>query len=187
MTNMDKRLQITDSPREVVSGVVAETPLVTVAWRALRTEYQRRSDERMRAESEAKQVQNALVNIAEEVHRLRRVVRLVLPDLEKAEKDSHAQQLLSIAARLEETLASLDVTIVAPEDEPYTAELMELLDNIAQQPEQEAHEPRVAEVITPAVMYRGAVLRMGKAVIAVPIRPDAASAVETEEGEQKDG
>lgn len=45
---------------------------------------------------------------------------------------------------------------------------MELLDNIAQQPEPQLAFPYVAEVLKPAIIYRGALLRMGKAIIAIP-------------------
>ena len=47
---------------------------------------------------------------------------------------------------------------------------MELLENTAQQPRTDLSEPSIAEVIQPAVLRHGDLLRMGKAVIAVPVK-----------------
>lgn len=167
---MDDRLKITDALREVPPGIVAETPLVTLAWRALRAEHQRRAEERKRDNAEVQQLLETLAVIAEVVYRLRGVVRSSVPILEQTGGQNDARQLAAIADQIEEALAAADVTIVAPEGERYTAERMELLDNVAQRPEPETLEPRVAEVITPAILYRSTLLRAGKAVIAVPLK-----------------
>ena len=76
--------------------------------------------------------------------------------------------MLALAQRLIETLGRAGVQIVAPEGQPYTTELMDLLDNTAQRPDPQTKTPHVFEVVTPAVTYRGELLRMGRAVIAVP-------------------
>lgn len=156
-------LQVNDQPRAIVAGALAETPLVTMAWRALRAEHQRRAEERQRGEREANRVAEALASVAEEAHRLRRMAQ------SNSGGASHAEQLLAIAGRIESALADVELKIIAPEGEPFAGELMELLENIAQQPDPEAREPRVAEVIAPTIIYRGAMLRMGKAIIAVPV------------------
>ena len=153
---MDKRLQVTDGPREVASGVRAETPLVTIAWRALRAEHQQRADERRRIEKEAQQIQEVLATVAVEVHRLQRGA-------------VDAQQLAPIAERITEALAMGGVSVIAPEGEPFTPDLMELLENVAQRPLPGVDEPRVGEVITPAVLCRGGLVRRGKAVIEIPV------------------
>jgi hypothetical protein len=160
---MNPFLQVTDQPRAVVAGVTAETPLVTMAWRALRAEHQRRAEERQRGERETRRVAEALASVAEEAHRLRRTAQ------SGSSAAGHAEQLLAIAGRIESALASVELKIIAPEGEPFAGALMELIENIAQQPDPEAREPRVAEVIAPTVTYRGAMLRMGKAIIAVPV------------------
>jgi hypothetical protein len=143
-------------------------PLLTIAWRALRAEYQHRADERRQSADEARRGQDALRAMAEEVYRLRRLAQSTPPAVDAAGTHGLAQPFLAVAQRLEEVLASVDVVIVAPEGVPFTAELMELFDNVAQRQEPVVDAPRLAEVITPAVTYRGAVLQMGKAVIAVP-------------------
>ncbi|MGE0129088.1 MAG: nucleotide exchange factor GrpE [Blastocatellales bacterium] len=157
---MDSLLEVTDQPRAVAAGAMAETPLVTMAWRALRAEHQRRAEERQREHRDAGRVAEAMASVAEEAHRLRRMAQ--------ASSVSQAEQILATANRIESALAGVELKIIAPEGEPFDGELMELLENIAQQPDPEAREPRVAEVITPTIIYRGAMLRMGKAIIAVP-------------------
>ncbi len=165
-------LQVNDQPRAIAAGTSAETPLVTMAWRALRAEHQRRAEERQRGEREANRVAEALASVAEEAHRLRRMAQ--------ASPGGHAEQLLAIAGRIESALADAGLKIIAPEGEPFAGELMELLENIAQQPDPEAREPRVAEVIAPTIIYRGAMLRMGKAIIAVPVATGDGGSVEAD-------
>lgn len=165
---MDESLRVNDTLREGELGGLAETPLVTIAWRALRAQLLRRADERRSDEAEAKLIRDALANIAEEAHRLRCAIRLARNSLDEAGLQTLAQQLLAIADRTGEALVNVGVATLDPEGQPFTSTLMELFHNIAQQPVPGAGGPRVAEVITPAVTFRGTVLRMGRAVIAVP-------------------
>jgi molecular chaperone GrpE (heat shock protein) len=174
---MDVRFQVTDAPRETVSTPFAETPLVTLAWRALRAEHQRRADDRQRADAETRQTREALINFAEETYRLRRAARLRATGASNQRADG--EPLLAIADRLEIALAKAGLTIIAPEGEPYTSELMELLENVAQQPTAAITEPSIAEVIAPAILYHGGLARMGKVVIAIPA--DAAPQANTED------
>jgi hypothetical protein len=164
MIDMDSRFELTDTRRETPPGLTADTPLTAIAWRIMRAEYQRRAEERKQSDSEARRMRHSLADIAEQAYRLRRIASA----LGQEEDHSLARQLLAITGRLEESLAEVDITIVAPEGEPFIPALMELFDNIAQQTDPEAFEPRIAEVVAPAITCRGAVLRMGKAVIAVP-------------------
>jgi predicted amidohydrolase YtcJ len=150
---MDKRLILEDSPRPVPPGTSAETPLVTVAWRALRAEHQRRAEQSRQAAEERDGLLRALAAVAAVAHRLRHAT---------------PEQLPAALARLQEALAQAGIVLVAPEGEPFQGELTELLENVAQRPQPGLTGPRVAEVLAPAVLYRGGVLRMGKAVIAVP-------------------
>lgn len=169
---MDPRWQLTDAPREPVSGVTAETPLVTIAWRVLRAEHKRRAEDRHAHEAEARRAQETLAKIAEQVHRLRQVVRALLAAPGESPQANQAQQLATIAERLDEALREADVAVIAPEGAPFTAELMDLFENIAQQPAAGLAEPCVAEVIKPAITHHGTLLRMGKAVIAIPLHAE---------------
>ena len=182
---MDERLKITDSPRAVAAGVTAETPPVTLAWRALRAEYRHRVEEHRRRETEARLVRDTLASVAEEAYRLRRVVEREpsTPD----DKVAQTRQLLVLARRLIEILEHAGVQIVAPEGEPYTTELMNVLDNTAQRPDAQTKTPRVFEVVTPAITYCGELLRMGRAVIAVPAGDVEVVAEKESEGPAENG
>ena len=156
---MDPVLEVTDAPRPLPAGVDADAPPVVLAWRALAAEHRRRADERERRERDDARVRDALAAVAEQVHRLRRLA---------AGGSEHAAAVGAIAVRLEEALAGADVDVFAPEGEPYVGSLVDLFESVAQRPGPSADGPRVAEVIAPAVMVRGVLVRTGKAVIAVP-------------------
>jgi molecular chaperone GrpE (heat shock protein) len=176
---IDKRLEVTDAPREVAPGLTTQTPLVAIMWRVLRADYQRRTREKQQGEAEAKHAGNSLAALADGVHRLRSTIRSVQTALDAVGKRAEAQQLFSISQQLEDALSDLDITIIAPEGEPFTADLMELLDNIAQQPTPGVEGPRVIEIVKPAIKRRGSLLRMGKAIIAIPAKRVEAAEVET--------
>jgi len=72
------------------------------------------------------------------------------------------------AQRLEDALAGVGAQMVSLEGEEYSPELMDVLENIAQRPDHDAVHPRIAEVILPAILWRGEILRMGKVVIGLP-------------------
>jgi hypothetical protein len=162
---MDPRFEVQQTPRPVPRGLDSETPLLTLAWRALHGEHQERAELRERQARQMKRVEEVLIAVAEEVYALRRLAR--------TGKDGTPQPLLAMANRLEQVLAKLDVDVVAPEGEAYTSGLMELLESTAQHAQADLKEPRVLEVITPAVLQCGALLRMGKAVIGVPVSDPA--------------
>ena len=178
---MDKRLIVADERRILVGGITSDTPLVTLAWRAMRTEHQRRSEERRQTDHDLKKMREALAVIAQEVFRLRRSV--AGSQAHQCNKENGENQVVTVVERIEEALAAAGVEIVAPAGQPYTPELRELLDNIAQRPEPDLSELRIAEVLTPAITYRGKVLKMGKAVIAVPAQ--GSGSVNAEGIEQK--
>jgi hypothetical protein len=160
----DYRLEVKADARDVPPGVRAETPLVTLAWRAARTEHQNRLETERTREAQERLQQESLLVAAEETFRIRRTGRALL----ETGRGAEGQTLLAAAERLEAALARSGITILAPEGEAYTGERMDLLDSVAQKPDEAVEEPRIAEVIAPAVMLRGGLLRAGKAVIAVP-------------------
>jgi hypothetical protein len=172
MNKMNPRLQVNDSPRAGVPAGLDGIPLITIAWRALRADHLRRADERRNIEDEIRAALETLADVAEESYRLRCSIhgKTNIPN-----NDNYSQQILNVAGRLEQMLAKAQVIIVTSEGQPYTADMMELLDNIAQRPESDAQEMRVVEVITPAVLYRSALLRRGKAVISIPAGNDQAA------------
>jgi hypothetical protein len=108
---------------------------------------------------------DTLAVVAEETHRLRLLARRVPASPMEAATTS---PVAAVAQRVEEALAAVGLTIVAPEGEPFTDEWMDVFENIAQTQDPSIDGAKVAEVVAPAVMYRGDLLRRGKAIVAVP-------------------
>ena len=141
---MHGRFAVAEAPRVVPSGTASDVPLVTLAWRALRADHLHRAEERRRAETETRRLLDALADVAEQAHRLGQL------------------------ARVADILQRGGLTVLAPVGERFDDEWMDLFDNVAQREDASIEAPTVAEVIVPAVVYDGGVLRRGKAVIALP-------------------
>jgi hypothetical protein len=160
---MDSRLRVGDA-RRGPGDPGPELPLVTIAWRALRAEHQRRAADRRARDEETARLEAAAVAVSDECFRVRRA-------LAAAEAAGAAgvpvAALRSTVARLEAALADLGVRVVAPEGQAYTGELPSLLDNEAQRRGAGA-APVVGEVLVPAVLRGERLLRGGKAVIELP-------------------
>ena len=148
---MDKRLTVNDGPRPVPPGASQGAPIVTLAWRALRSQWSAHDAERRRMAEEAEVFLGALAIAAEAGYQLRR-----------------AGVTHGALGRLEQALAAVGISVVAPEGSAFTADLSHVLENVAQRYDPALTEPRVAEVIVPAIVHQEAVLRMGKAVVALP-------------------
>jgi hypothetical protein len=154
---MDPRLGVPDTPRPGVPPGLAELSLFTLAWRALKAEAGQKSTisaEKEEARLQEKKRRQALLILANEIFRLR-----------SSGLNSAAS---AIVERLVDALLGLGVEIVAPVGEVYSEGLMEVLDNLAQQPVPGLDEPQVQEVIVPTILVEGEVAQIGKAVIAVP-------------------
>jgi len=154
---MDPRLVVPDTPRPGVPPGLADLPLFTLAWRALKAEAGQNSSRSVQVEEarlQEKKRRQALLVLANEIFRLRN------SGLNSAS--------ITMIERIENALLGLGVEIVAPVGEVYSEGLMEVLDNLAQQPTPGLDEARVQEVIVPTILLGGDVVQIGKAVIAVP-------------------
>lgn len=172
---MDTRLAVNDAPRTGVSDVLADVPLVTIAWRILRQESKHIAEAQVQQTAEKDKLLSALADLGDRIHRLRQGPRSRQCGSKAAEQsDDLAPQSQELAEQLEEILTAADITLVAPEGRIYTAELMELIENTAQLPDDKLDRPEVAEVIAPAILYGRRLLKTGKAIIAIPSRPSAA-------------
>ncbi len=156
---MHPAFRVENAPRTGVHEVLSRTPLITLAWRTMQSELGRRSSEDRRRVAESSRIRHALADIAEQSYAL------------DATKDLNASSVSTSARRLLDILHRFGVTVLASQGEPFTAEKMELWENAAQQVDPNAEEPWIAEVITPAIQWNGELLRMGRAVIAVPGNP----------------
>ena len=149
---MDRRLRITEPPRKIAAGVAAETPLVVLAWHALRSERRRE------AEADDK-LQDALLRISAEVGWLRRTA---LAAASQAAPPAAVQGVRDFAHRIEAALKIVGVALLGEELVLFVGELAEVLDNVAQLPEAGIATPLIAEVVEPAILWKGALLRRGK-------------------------
>jgi molecular chaperone GrpE (heat shock protein) len=149
-----------------VDDVLARLPPAAIAWRCLKSEYERRTRQIDREEEQERARDQILVGIAEAVDQLRRASAVEpLPQ----GSATLIEGVVGTVERLERLLADLQVKVVSPRaGELYTSELMEFIENAAQVPDPGITELRIAEVLTPAVFLRGELYRAGKAVISVP-------------------
>ena len=159
---MDKRFEVYDKPRPDVADSLAGLPLITIAWRAMRTNFSRQRQE-------DNLLKEALLDIADELQRLRATTAKAAGTAWEEYNGPSVQALLQIADSLQAILGRLGLVIVAPEGEPYTPEYMQVLENIAQIPRFGIDGPQVEEIVQPAMLFRGGLCRMGKAVIALPL------------------
>lgn len=172
---MDKRLVVNNEPREGVWDGLADLPLFTIVWRAKQAEFSVLKDERQR---EGK----VLAQIAEATGKLRAGAHRISREPVQDEDVNLSGEFLRVADIIEESLTDLKLEIYSPVGEEYTSGLMELFDNIAQIPSPDITVPVVAEVIQPAILYRGSLLTMGKTIISVP--GESAEAEKSEEDEE---
>jgi hypothetical protein len=145
-----------------------QQPLITLCWRILREERERIQREQQR---QLAAVEGALTSLALEAHALGRYV------CANATREGAGLAAVDIAGlegmrrRMLQALETCDVRLLAPEGEPFSGDLAEMFDNVAQKPEPGLTEARIAEVIAPAVLWKGMLSRQGKAVVAVPGAP----------------
>ena len=161
---MDERLRVTAVPRDVPDSA-GNLPLVTIGWRALKAAHMRRSDELRQRDQESRKAEALLADLAEGIHGLRTAVEALAPGQGNAEA---APKWPVLFGRLERLLADAGVEVLVPAGQPYDGDLMDLFENVAQRPTAGLQGPRIDEVLVPAILYRGAPVRIGKAVIAVP-------------------
>ena len=164
---MDPRLRITDRPRPSLLSSDVSTPLVTVAWRELSAEHQRSQAEADHRRQEASALARSLQETGVQLDRLRRSIAAAASQASEASPGGRCDTL-AIVDRLEQILRELGLVLWSPAGEPYTAELMDCFENVAARPEPGIREPRIEEVLSPAVFYRSELLQMGKVIVAVP-------------------
>jgi hypothetical protein len=161
----DVRFQVTDQPRPLATNI-GDLPPLSLVWRFLNAEHQRVVAAEHRQQEEQQRLCNAFAEIAESVNELRKLARLTTAH--EAAGHDIGSPFTGVATRIEEALAAFGVHIIAPEGELYTGDLMEIIDNIAQRSAESQATPFVAEVVVPAVIFRGELLRRGQAVIGIP-------------------
>jgi len=165
-------------PVRTAPDALADLPLVTIAWRALRADYQQRVRQQEEQDSRFKNLLMALIRIADQAVQLKRPTAGPAPDAADAAAN---ERLAQAADALFNVLSDVGLTVIAPQGQAYCGDLTEVLENCAQVPGLVADVPRVAEVMVPAILQDSRIVRMGKAVIAVPPSADAAAGGEPEQ------
>ena len=157
---MDERLKIENELRSGPPNGLASMPLVSLAWRYLKSVYvqQARSEQQL-AESAVRRRKN-LAGLAQEVFQLKR----------QAATQVGVNSLLPTAERMQKILEELDTYILSPDGQVYEEDLMEILDNLVAQPDPTLTQPVVNETILPTIFCEGELVQRGKAVIGVPER-----------------
>lgn len=166
---MDPRIQVKDSPRPGTSRQLAETPLVSIAWRLLQPQLQQLAEERQQAAADIRAVVKALAEMVKTIYKTQKRI--------PTQKDGGTTTTESAPGRrdgsmlLKEAQAELSrchITVVVDEGMPYSGHLMEIIHNVAQLPVSGLTGPVIHEIIAPAILYKGELVMAGKAVIAVP-------------------
>ena len=85
----------------------SELPLLTVGWRAIRDHHERLHCQRQLAEEESRRTKSALVELAEDLHRL-------LSYVSAAREPMCAETLKNLTGRLERSLQTVGIEVLAP-------------------------------------------------------------------------
>jgi hypothetical protein len=165
--------EVTDQPRPLPERMDYEQPLISLCWRILREDRERF---RLEQERQLAAVEGALTSLALEAHALGRCLRANTAGGEAGLAVVKTAGMEGIGRRMLRALEACEVRLLTPEGEPFAGNLTEMFDNVAQRPEPGLTEARIAEVVTPAVLWKGRLCRQGKAVIAVPVAPSAQKA-----------
>lgn len=172
---MEPEFRLADPRRPAGVDDMADIPWTTLVWRSMQASYRDLSGKEARQNSQMEGLVEALVQIAEQVYALRKMIGHPQSSAPQAAPSSGGPGLgpgiWDRVDRIGRAVSDADVRILAPEGEPYVAELMEVLENRAQKPDPMAQGPYVNEILAPAILFGGQVRRMGQAVIGVPVHP----------------
>lgn len=165
---MDEAFRVNDPPRAAGADLLARTPLVAVAWRLLQPLY-RAQDARSRAADETvATLQRALGEVAALAFAARRHLPRRADAAGGDARREPAAVLGGLLDRMVVACAACGVEAVGAEGVAYEGDLLDLIENVAQRSVSGLSGPHVDEVIEPAILCRGQLLRAGRAVIAVP-------------------
>jgi len=159
--NSDQFLQVLDSQRSNVSNHIADLPLISIAWRALKNLYQQQDVQKKRLEK-------LLLSIAYQNF----CISKILDEFDNIPKDNEYNSIkdsfVDISDNIRFELDSFGVVIWAPVGETYTDEYMQVIENISQVKDSNITVPIIKEIVSPAILFNDNLLSMGKGIISVP-------------------
>lgn len=150
------------------ASVEPATSPMTLAWHAVQEWEEKLKRSREALNLAWQSARPAWIALADECHRLGAVVDRVAPALEQADQGEALGALELMLGRLRRRLTEAGVECLCPVGEAYTPELSDFFENVAQKPCPETNEPMIVEVIEPAILLRGSLIRPGKAIVGVP-------------------
>ncbi len=140
-----------------------DTPLYTVVWRSLQQQAAQFDQAQRAAQQAIKQENAAWIILADEYHQLQRIYALLTEAEEAATK-----KLKTVMMRMAYTLETQGVAIINPVGEVYSEKLAEIIENEAVIYLPDCAEPVIHDMLVTAVSRHGDLIRLGKAVIALP-------------------
>jgi molecular chaperone GrpE (heat shock protein) len=158
---MKSKIKLTEQPRTVAIEKISNFPLLTIIWRTLQAEQKKINEAQTLARKNILELADGVIELK------------ILMKNNKADDDNKEQMskyLNSAYDKMSAALAKMKVIIITPENELFSADYMEVFESIAQVPDEEIDEPIIKEVVQPAIIYRDSLLKMGKAIIAVPVK-----------------
>lgn len=165
---MDPSFEIGARQRSVAPLVEADATPVTLAWHAQSRWEGERAQQRQALQEAWKSAQSAWIALADEYHRLTGIADRLRPVLEEVGESEALKALEVMVARLGRCLSDAGVECVRPEGDAFTLELGEYFESVAQRQCPETTVLIVLDVVEPAIVMQGALIRQGKAVIGIP-------------------
>ena len=155
--------------RLLPSGLDYSQPLASLCWRVLKRERTRFV---METSEDVIKLEQGLGRMALDVHALGECLSSMASEVAGDRGDLKLKKAEVIQRHMVRLLEQCGVRTLAPVGQPYTGDLTEMFDSAVQRPEAGLVEPRLAEVITPAVLRGDTLVCQGRAVIAVPVQKE---------------
>ena len=171
---MDDALRVNASKRPLQTHLEGVARPDTIAWHALRAWEEERVRHRLALREARETAHPAWIALADQVHALESLMERIAPALKEAGQETALNSLRLRVLSMEQMLEESGVDVVRPQMTEFTEKLAEYFEPISQPGFEEAYEPVLLEVISPAVVLHGALIREGKAVVgAAPHTDDA--------------
>ncbi len=165
---MDPAFEVDDDRRPRASGVDATTSPVSIAWHALHDWEDARGEHRRALREAWESARPAWIALADQAHAVRSLAERFAREAEGTEVSDIVNSLRLCARNMEQTLEDAEVVVLNPEGQPFSQDTADYFEPISHTVCEDAYEPLVLEVVRPAVLMHGVLIRQGKAIIGVP-------------------
>lgn len=163
--DIEPGFQITAAPRPVSPDHDPSLPVSVMVESAIREWFALLQTCQSRQKAAIENENEAWITLSNVWFSLTRICERVG---EAAPELKHSLQI--VLNNIEDALFEAGLELVAAEGEVYSDDLADVLENIDQVYRDDVCEPIVYEIITPALKRQNELIRMGKAVIALPAK-----------------